>query len=104
MTLSASANPAGLITFIGGTVGIPGINYTSPNTTGSLTFEPTPGTSGTATITVTVLDSGGTANGGVNTFSQSFTVTIVPVNQQPTLGSLASNTTTIPENSARRRS
>ena len=56
LTLTASANPAGLITFAGGTVGIPGINYTSPNTTGSLSFEPTPGASGTATITVTVTE------------------------------------------------
>ena len=98
VSLTASANPAGLITFVGGAVGIPGINYSSPNTTGSLTFQPTPGTSGTALITITVTNSDPTGT-GVKTFQQSFPVTIVPVNQQPTLGSLAANTTTIPENS-----
>src|SRR5262249_9543761 len=41
--------------------------------------------SGTATITVTVSDNGGTANGGVNTFTPRFTVTVTPVNQPPTL-------------------
>ena len=40
--------------------------------------------SGVVTITVTVTDNGGTANGGVNTVQQTFTVTVPPVNQQPT--------------------
>ncbi len=47
----------------------PTITYTSPNTTGTLTFTPVANGTGTATITVTVTDNGGTANGGVNTFS-----------------------------------
>ena len=34
------------------------------------------------------MDSGGTANGGVNTFSQTFTVTVTHVNQAPTLGAI----------------
>ena len=52
-------------------------------------------------ITVTVMDNGGTANGGVNSVSQSFTVTVTPVNQAPTLGAItdpapiAENTTTL---------
>src|SRR5205085_1364390 len=49
---------------------------------------------GTAIITVTVKDDGGTAIGGVDSFSQTFTVTVLP-NNAPTLAPLAA--TTIPE-------
>ena len=41
-----------------------------------------------ATITVTVTDNGGTANGGQNTVSQTFMVTVTQVNQPPTLDPL----------------
>jgi hypothetical protein len=45
--------------------------------TGTLTYTPAPGTVGTATVTVTLTDDGGTANGGVDTApSQTFTITI----------------------------
>ena len=54
----------------------PSITYTSPQSTGSLTFTPTPNASGTATITVTVQDNGGTANGGIDTNSVQFTITV----------------------------
>ena len=66
------------------------VSYTSPNTTGSLSFTSLPGASGTATITVTVTDDGGTANGGVNMFSQTFTVNVVPINVPPTLNPITS--------------
>ncbi|WP_207510395.1 Ig-like domain-containing protein [Longitalea luteola] len=36
-------------------------------------------TSGTATITVTIKDNGGTANGGVDTYQRSFTITVNPL-------------------------
>ena len=49
----------------------PTIIYTSPNTSGSLSFTPVANTFGTATISVTVTDNGGTANGGVATVTQS---------------------------------
>ena len=55
------------------------------NESGSLTFTPVANTFGTATITVTVIDNGGNANGGINTVFQTFTVTVLPVNQPPTL-------------------
>ncbi len=54
----------------------PTVNYTSPGATGSLTFAPIAGQTGTATITVTVTDDGGTTNGGVNVVTRSFTITV----------------------------
>lgn len=52
----------------------PVISYVSPNTSGSLTFTPTPGANGSATITVMVND-GGASN---NIVARSFTVTVNP--------------------------
>jgi Bacterial Ig domain len=66
----------------------PDVNYTSPNVTGSLSFTPAPFAVGLATITVTVND-GGADN---NIITQSFVVTVNPVNQTPTLDALASFT------------
>src|SRR4029453_13551327 len=43
--------------------------------TGSLTYPPATNVSGTATITLALLDNGGTANGGVDTSApQTFTI------------------------------
>ena len=56
----------------------PSVTYTSPGSTGSLSFTPIAGQAGTVTITVTVTDNGGTANGGVNTITRTFTVTVAP--------------------------
>jgi hypothetical protein len=61
----------------------PTVTYTSPATTGTLSFTPVTDASGTATITVTVTDDGGTLGGGVNTFSRTFTVTVNTVNDAP---------------------
>ena len=54
----------------------PTVTYTRPNSTGSLTFTPVTGQSGSATMTITVKDDGGTANGGVDTVIRTFTVTV----------------------------
>ena len=54
----------------------PTVNYTSPDATGTLTFTPVTNVFGTATITVVVYDNGGTANGGVDSVTNTFTVTI----------------------------
>ncbi len=54
----------------------PTVTYTSPNSTGTLTFTPAANSFGTATITVTVMDNGGTLNGGVDETSVQFTVTV----------------------------
>jgi hypothetical protein len=66
-----------------GVVPNPTVNYTSPNATGSLSFTPVPNQSGSAIITVTVNDGGGTANGGVETVTRTFTVTVNAVNDAP---------------------
>ena len=62
----------------------PTVTYTSPSATGSLSYTPVANASGTATVTVTVTDNGGILNGGVNTTSQTFTLTVNPVNDAPT--------------------
>jgi hypothetical protein len=77
-----------------GVIPTPTVSYSSPNTTGSIAFTPAFDAFGTSTITVTV-NNGGASN---NVVSESFTVTVNPVNQPPTLNSLANMT--IVENAA----
>ncbi len=50
---------------------------------GVLTFTPHPVNSGTATVTVTLQDSGGTLDGGVDTVTKQFTITTRAVNDPP---------------------
>ena len=76
MTVTASSDNTGLIN--------PTVNYTNPNTTGTITFTPTPGLTGIADITVTVKDNGGTANSGQDTTTATFTVNIT-ANKAPTI-------------------
>jgi hypothetical protein len=65
----SSSNPA--------LIPIPAVNYTNPNSTGNLTFTPAPNSIGTALITVVVQDDGGTANGGMDSVTNSFNVTVL---------------------------
>lgn len=59
--------------------GQPGI---TPN--GLLRYTPAADANGTATVTVTLSDNGGSANGGVDTSApQTFTITLNPVNDAP---------------------
>ncbi|MEJ2209164.1 MAG: FG-GAP-like repeat-containing protein, partial [Anaerolineae bacterium] len=54
--------------------------------TGTLTYESAPDAFGQAVVTVILHDDGGTANGGDDTSDpQTFTITIQPVNDPPTL-------------------
>ena len=54
----------------------------APN--GTLTYSLAPNANGLATVTVKLKDSGGTANGGVDTSAaQTFTITVTPVNDAP---------------------
>jgi hypothetical protein len=86
LTVTASSGSPGLIPN-------PTVTYTSPNTTGSISFAPLGLGNGSATITVTVND-GGASN---NVVTRSFTVNVTPVNQIPTLNAL--NNMTVIENS-----
>ncbi|MEA3208287.1 MAG: large repetitive protein [Chthoniobacter sp.] len=68
---------------------------------GTLSFTPAPNASGTATITVSLHDDGGTAGGGSDTSAaQSFTITIKPVNDAPAF--VKGPDQTVPEDSAAR--
>jgi hypothetical protein len=51
---------------------------------GTLTYTSAPNANGVATVTVQVRDSGGTANGGIDTSApQTFTITVTTVNDAP---------------------
>ncbi len=65
--------------------------------TGNLTYTQAANRSGVATVTVTLTDSGGTANGGVNASSHQFTITIQGTNNTPSAGNDA---VSIPEGAA----
>jgi Fibronectin type III domain len=64
--LATSSNP--------GIIPNPSVNYTSPKSTGTLTFQPVANVTGTTTVTVTV-NNGQPSN---NIVAQSFTVTVLP--------------------------
>jgi CSLREA domain-containing protein len=62
----------------------PSVSYTSPAATGSISFAPAADKNGgPVRVTVTVRDDGGTANGGTDTFSRAFNVTVNAVNDAP---------------------
>ena len=61
----------------------PTIGFTGGNTTGTLTYAPVANSNGVATITVVVEDNGGTANGGSDRITNTFTVTVMSVNDAP---------------------
>lgn len=63
----------------------PTVTYTSPSTTGSLAYTPVANANGSAVITVTVTDNGGTANGGLDSVQRTFTVNVTPVNDAPSI-------------------
>ncbi|MCO6454279.1 MAG: cadherin domain-containing protein, partial [Pirellulaceae bacterium] len=68
------------------------LSYTSPQSTGSFIVRAAPGLGGLggdAIVTVTVTDDGGTDNGGVNTFSRMFVVTVRGSSVLPTIDPIA---------------
>ena len=60
----------------------------SINSTSFLTFTLAPNDSGTATINLTLMDSGPSGNGNVNSITVPITVTVLPVNPVPTLNAI----------------
>ncbi len=61
--------------------------------TGTLTYTPAANANGSATITLNLMDNGGTANGGVDTSApQSFTITVTAVNDAPSFSAGANQT------------
>jgi hypothetical protein len=82
LTFTLTTNNAGLF------AALPAV---SPN--GTLSFTSAPNIYGSATVTATLRDSGGTANGGVDTTApQSFQITILPVNDAPSFVAGANQT------------
>ncbi|MEE1944980.1 MBG domain-containing protein [Pedobacter sp. KR3-3] len=69
-TISVTSNNAALFE---------SLTATKNGTTGSVNYVVKNGASGVATVIVTIKDNGGTANGGVDTYSRSFTVTVNPL-------------------------
>ncbi|MFA6544361.1 MAG: Ig-like domain-containing protein [Limisphaerales bacterium] len=74
----------------------------SIDTSGTLTFTPATNANGSATVTVVSQDSGGTAIGGVDKATNTFTITVTPVNDAPSFallvgggGSVVTNHTVI---------
>ena len=59
------------------------VQHTSGASTATLRFTPVANANGSATITVTLEDDGGTAGSGVNVFSRTFNVTVTAVNDAP---------------------
>lgn len=74
-----------------------GVNYTNPNSTGTITFTPIAGAVGTATITVTITDNGPTGGSNVNFVQKTFTVNLT-ANNAPTLAAIGD--VTLSENNA----
>src|SRR5438094_258582 len=77
LTVTASSSNPGLIPN-------PTVNYTSPQSTGTLTYTPVANEIGRATCRETVTDAA-TAGGPAISVSQMFTVTVTAVNDAPTL-------------------
>jgi|GEM_PF-5888162 len=58
---------------------ITGVHYPAGAAAASLVFQPRPGQTGTATVTVVLKDNGGTAGGGLDTYTTAFRVDVADV-------------------------
>ncbi len=57
----------------------PLVTYSSPDPNGTLLLTPVLNATGTAIVSVVVTDDGGTANGGIEAVTNTFTVTVLPL-------------------------
>jgi uncharacterized delta-60 repeat protein len=74
--------------------------FSSPpaiNNAGTLTFTSAADAYGSATVSVVSRDNGGTADGGADSTTNTFNITITPVNDPPVI-TLATNFVVVPEN------
>jgi hypothetical protein len=69
----------------------PQVTYTSANSTGSISFTPLPEKFGNVNIVVTVTDSG--AAPGTNFVSQTFSVSVAPINDAPSMDAIPGGST-----------
>jgi hypothetical protein len=65
----------------------------SVSTNGTLTFRPQIHSYGTNTITLVMTNSGGTANGGVNAYTNTFQIGIIQTNHAPVIANATNQTT-----------
>jgi VCBS repeat-containing protein len=84
--LAGPANESGQIVTFGTTNANNALFSVQPSiaSDGTLTFTPATNAFGTALVTVTLTDNGGTANGGVDAFQQTLTITVNEINSAPT--------------------
>jgi hypothetical protein len=68
--------------------------------TGTLTYTPASNANGLATVTVTLQDNGGTAYGGVDKTTNTFTITVTSVNDAPDITSFSANVAPTPVNTS----
>ncbi|WP_425615740.1 Ig-like domain-containing protein [Anatilimnocola sp. NA78] len=93
--ISSGPNEADAVTFNIRTNSRPELFAAGPtiSSTGVLTFTPAPNAHGTATIALDLSDNGGTDLGGANTSAtQTFTITLTPVNDAPSFAKGADQT------------
>ena len=89
--LGFTSTPLVSIASPGTGVGALTVNYAQGSTAGSLNYTPVAGASGTADITVTVTESGGTAIGTNTSISRTFTVVVAPTNASPVVTTTVAN-------------
>ena len=82
----------------GTTVVTANTNYTLTQIQG-MQFKPAANANGSGTFTFTVQDNGGTANGGVDTLTNSVALTVTPVNDPPVIVTGSANSLTVLEDS-----
>ncbi len=72
-----------------GLVPNPTVFYSSPDSVAMLSYASAADQNGTAVITVTVTDDDGTAHGGVNTITRTFTISVSALNDAPQFAALS---------------